>query len=86
MECSPLAAGQRDMRPSSQAAWASAQKCGVPSTRIRAKAASVSSGNGAMKVGWPAPPPLACTQTVRSPSIGIGKRSAKPRTPFMAPK
>ncbi len=59
MECSVLAVGQAAMRPSSQAAWASGQLWGVPSTRMSRKSSAVFSGKGETRDGRPGLPGLA---------------------------
>ena len=91
MECSVLAAGQRLMRPSSQASWASTQLCGVPSTRMNLKSSTVLSGKGEISGGPPRVGPLAWVQQVLRVRLavsgtGIGNRSPKPRTPLKRPE
>ena len=83
--------GQAFMRPWSQAFCASAQLCGVPSTRITANCCCVLRRNGAIAAGVPAALWFGWYQTFlaempAASATGIGKRSAKPRTPLSVPK
>ncbi|MNK91512.1 hypothetical protein D3C87_1116110 [compost metagenome] len=78
---SVLATGQRDMRPWSQAAWLSAQACGVPAVRWALLA---------LPFRWygviSEPLVRACCQTLRPFGMGMVRRSPNPRTPLSVPK